>query len=50
MQVIHFFTIFLWFVDTVMTSLSSKSSDELCRLLDEYGINHGPIVGKRNVF
>ncbi|KAB5546317.1 hypothetical protein PHYPO_G00070650 [Pangasianodon hypophthalmus] len=29
---------------TVMSSLSSKSSDELCKLLDEYGINHGPIV------
>ncbi|XP_053499475.1 emerin (Emery-Dreifuss muscular dystrophy) isoform X2 [Ictalurus furcatus] len=29
---------------TAMSSLSSKSSDELCKLLDEYGINHGPIV------
>ncbi|MCJ8741660.1 hypothetical protein PDJAM_G00073140 [Pangasius djambal] len=29
---------------TVMSSLRSKSSDELCKLLDEYGINHGPIV------
>ncbi|XP_060751137.1 emerin (Emery-Dreifuss muscular dystrophy) [Tachysurus vachellii] len=27
-----------------MSSLSLKSSDELCKLLDEYGINHGPIV------
>ncbi|KAI5612344.1 emerin isoform X1, partial [Silurus asotus] len=27
-----------------MASLSFKSSDELCKLLDEYGINHGPIV------
>ncbi|XP_060794157.1 emerin (Emery-Dreifuss muscular dystrophy) [Neoarius graeffei] len=27
-----------------MSSLSSKSSEELCKLLDEYGINHGPIV------
>ncbi|KAF5903507.1 lamina-associated polypeptide 2, isoforms beta/gamma-like [Clarias magur] len=28
----------------VMSSLSSKTSEELCKLLDEYGINHGPIV------
>ncbi|KAM9445100.1 emerin (Emery-Dreifuss muscular dystrophy) isoform 1-T2 [Clarias gariepinus] len=27
-----------------MSSLSSKTSEELCKLLDEYGINHGPIV------
>ncbi|TSM04863.1 hypothetical protein Baya_7748 [Bagarius yarrelli] len=27
-----------------MSSLSSKSSNELAKLLDEYGINHGPIV------
>ncbi|XP_062871908.1 emerin (Emery-Dreifuss muscular dystrophy) [Trichomycterus rosablanca] len=27
-----------------MSSLSSKSADELCKLLDEYGIKHGPIV------
>ncbi|KAL6482823.1 hypothetical protein MHYP_G00076950 [Metynnis hypsauchen] len=28
----------------VMSSLSGKSSEELSRLLDEYGIKHGPIV------
>ncbi|KAI4886411.1 hypothetical protein NFI96_015331, partial [Prochilodus magdalenae] len=28
----------------VMSSLSGKTTDELSRLLDEYGIKHGPIV------
>lgn len=27
-----------------MTSLSYKSADELSKLLDEYGIKHGPVV------
>ncbi|XP_076839886.1 emerin (Emery-Dreifuss muscular dystrophy) [Brachyhypopomus gauderio] len=27
-----------------MSSLSTKSAEELCQLLDEHGINHGPIV------
>ncbi|KAK1801737.1 hypothetical protein P4O66_022383 [Electrophorus voltai] len=27
-----------------MSSLSGKSAEELCQLLDEHGINHGPIV------
>lgn len=29
-----------------MSSLSSKSAQEISDLLDEYGIKHGPVVGE----